>query len=113
MHICWRSDERQAQVFLTNQSATVYKLLSKLALQQSPPKDINEISMEEIMAFTKDEFDPKRSIVRKRYKYWSEQQRKLGETIKELTARIHQDAATCDFVSIKDPHGTRLLFSKQ
>ena len=59
-------DERQAQVFLTNQSATVYKLLSNLASQQSPPKDINEISIEETVTFMKDQFDPKRFIVRER-----------------------------------------------
>ena len=29
--------------------------------------------------------------------------RKPGETIQELTARIRQDAATCDFPSIEDP----------
>ena len=30
-------------------------------------------------------------------------QRKPGETIQELAARIRQAAATCDFTSIKDP----------
>ena len=29
--------------------------------------------------------------------------RKPGETIPELASRIRQDAATCDFQSIKDP----------
>ena len=29
--------------------------------------------------------------------------RKPGETISELASRIRQDAATCDFQSIKDP----------
>ena len=29
--------------------------------------------------------------------------RKLGETIQELVARIRQDAVTCDFPSIQDP----------
>ena len=31
-------DRRKAQVFLTNQSATIYKLLENLAKQQLPPK---------------------------------------------------------------------------
>ena len=33
---------------------------------------------------------------------WSKN-RKPGETIQELVARIRQDAVTCDFTSIKDP----------
>ena len=32
-------------------------------------------------------------------------QRKLGETLLELAARIRQDAAKCDFDAIKDPQG--------
>ena len=31
-------ESKEAQVFLTNQSADVYKMLSNLAAQQSPPK---------------------------------------------------------------------------
>jgi len=50
----------------------------------------------------KDQYDPKRFIVRERYKFWSDMGRKPGETIQELAARIRQDAATCDFSSIKD-----------
>ena len=53
-------DEREAQVFLTNQSTTVFELLSNLASQQCPRKDINEISIQEIVAFMKDQFNPKR-----------------------------------------------------
>ena len=51
----------------------------------------------------KNQFDPARYIVRERFKFWSEMQRKPGETIHELAARIRQDAVTCDFPSIKDP----------
>jgi transposase InsO family protein len=95
-------EERKAQVFLTNQSTTTYKLLSNLAGQQTPPKDINELMIDDIMGFMKDQFDPKRFIVRERFKFWSDMQRKPGETVQELAARIRQDAATCDFASIKD-----------
>ena len=35
-------------------------------------------------------------------------QRKPGETLQELVARIRQDAATCDFPSIKDPQDEAL-----
>ena len=34
-------EQRQAQVFLTSQTAAVYKQLANLATQQTPPKDIN------------------------------------------------------------------------
>ena len=35
--------------------------------------------------------------------FWSDMQRKPGETLQELVARIRQDTATCDFPSITDP----------
>ena len=35
-------ENRQAQVFLTNQSSAIYKQLSNLAAQETPPKDINK-----------------------------------------------------------------------
>ena len=46
--------------------------------------------------------------MREQCKFWSDQQRKPGETIQELAARIRQDAATCDFASIKDPQDEAL-----
>ena len=39
------SNDRKAQIFLTNQSSTTYKLLSNLASQETPPKSINELTM--------------------------------------------------------------------
>ena len=70
--------QRHAQVFLTNQSAAVYKQLSNLAAQQSPKKDINELTMDEIVNFMKEQFDPKLFIVRERFKFWSDMQRRPG-----------------------------------
>ena len=101
-------DKKKAQVFLTNQSSTVYKLLANLAAQQTPPKDINALSLDDIVVFMKDQYDPKRFIVRERFKFWSDMQRKPGENIHELAARIRQDAATCDFSSIEDPQDEAL-----
>uniref|UniRef100_A0A0L8GAJ4 Uncharacterized protein n=1 Tax=Octopus bimaculoides TaxID=37653 RepID=A0A0L8GAJ4_OCTBM len=92
-----------AQVFLTNQTATVYKQLTNLATQQNPPKDINNLIMDEIVDFMKEQFDPKLFIVRERFKFWSDMQRKPGETLQELAARIRQDTATCDFPAITNP----------
>ena len=96
-------DNKQAQIFLTNQSNSVYKMLSNLAAQQQPVKSIHELTMNDIQTFMAEQFDPKRFVVRERFKFWSEMKRKPGETITELASRIRQDAATCDFQSIKDP----------
>ena len=74
-------EQRQAQVFLTNQTAAVYKQLANLATQQTPPKDINKSAMSEIVNFMKEKFDPKLFIVRERFKFWSDMQRKPGETL--------------------------------
>ena len=94
---------KQAQIFLTNQSNSVYKMLSNLAAQQQPVKSIHELTMNDIQTFMAEQFDPKRFVVRERFKFWSDMKRKPGETIPELASRIRQDAATCDFQSIKDP----------
>ena len=96
-------EQHQAQVFLTNQTTAVYKQLVNLAAQQTPSKDIIKLTMLEIVDFMKEQFDQKLFIVRERFKFWSDMQRKPGETLQELAARILQDAATCDFPSIKDP----------
>ena len=96
-------DNKQAQIFLTNQSNSVYKMLSNLAAQQQPVKSIHELTMNDIQTFMAEQFDPKRFVVRERFKFWSDMKRKPGETIPELASRIRQDAATYDFQSIKDP----------
>ena len=96
-------DNKQAQIFLNNQSNSVYKMLSNLAAQQQPVKSIHELTMNDIQTFMAEQFDPKRFVVRERFKFWSDMKRKPGETIPELASRIRQDAATCDFQSIKDP----------
>lgn len=95
--------ERLPQVFLTNQTTATYKLLSTLATQLATPKNVNDLTMEEIVNFMEEQYDPKTFIVRERFKFWSDMQRKPGETVQELAARIRQDAATCDFSAIKDP----------
>ena len=38
--------------------------------------------------------------------------RKPGKTIPELASRIRQDAATCDFQSIKDPLNWQAEYDK-
>ena len=96
-------DDKKAQVFLTNQSLVTFKTLSNLASQLTPPKDVNELTFDEIATFMKNQFDPTRYVIRERFKFWSNMLRKPGETVQELAARIRQDAVTCNFASIKDP----------
>ena len=96
-------DDKKAQVFLTNQSLVTFITLSNLASQLTPPKDVNELTFDEIATFMKNQFVPTRYVIRERFKFWSNMLRKPGETVQELAARIRQDAVTCDFASIKDP----------
>ena len=96
-------DDRRAEIFLTNQSSVVYKLIMNLAQQQTPPRDINSLSMAEMAAHMAEHFNPKRFVVRERFKFWTNTERRPGETVHELAARIRQEAATCDFASINDP----------
>ena len=95
-------NEKRAQVFLTKQTRVTYKLLSNLASQQSPPTSVNDMDLDQIEAFMREQFDPTRYVVRERFKFWSEMRRKPGKTIQELAARIRHDAVTCDFPRIKD-----------
>ena len=97
------ADGKQAKIFLTNQSDDTYKILSNLAEQEAPPRDINELSMEDIKKYMTSVFDPTRILVRERYLYWLAMKQRPGETIQELAASTQQDASTCDFNSIKDP----------
>ena len=94
---------KKAQVFLTNQASTIYKMLSNLVGQESPVRTVNDLAMPEMVNYVKVQFDSKRFIVRERFKFWREMKRKPGKSIQELASRIRQDAATCDFPSINDP----------
>ena len=94
---------RRAQIFLTNQSPVVYKLLTNLAKQQTPSKEVNDLSFDEITEFMREQYDPKLFVVRERFQFWRNMQRKPGESIQELAARIRHEAGSCDFSSITDP----------
>ena len=96
-------ETKRASVLLTNQSPTIYKMLSTLAAQQTPPVDINDLPLDAMEAFMQEQFHPTRFVVRERFKFWSKMQRKPGESVHELASRIRQDAMTCDFDSITKP----------
>eukprot|EP00731_Ephydatia_muelleri_P007451 Em0003g1699a len=72
-----------------------------LASQQSPAKDVNALTLDEIFEYMKGQFDPTRYVVRERFKYWFSMSRNPGESIQELAARIRHDAVTCNFPAIK------------
>ncbi|XP_033112551.1 uncharacterized protein LOC117113351 [Anneissia japonica] len=95
--------DKEAQVFLTNQSKDIYKVISNQAAKENPPIETSTLTLTKIEEFMKVQFDPKRFIVRERFKFWSNMKRKPGEHVNELAARIRQKAATCDFMKIKDP----------
>ena len=65
-------EHRVPQVFLTNQNVAVYRQLATTAAQLTPPKDINNLTMDEVVKFMREQFDPKRFIVRERFKFWSD-----------------------------------------
>ena len=62
-------EEKKAYVFLINQSPVSYKLLTNLASQQTPPKEVNELGITEIAEYMMEQFHPKRFIVRIRCKF--------------------------------------------
>ena len=95
-------NEKSAMIFLTNQTSTTYKMLPNLAAQETPLKDINNLTTEQITNYMKKQFDPKRFLVRERFRFWNEMKKRPGGSIQELATRIRQAAATCDFSSITD-----------
>ena len=81
-------EEKISQVFLTSQDPSIYKLLNTLANQENPARELNTLTMEEIVIYMEDQFHPKRFVVRERWTFWSEMSRKPGENV---------------FTSIKNP----------
>ena len=63
-------DKKMAQVFLTNQTATTYKLLGTLVGQPAMPKRLNELTMDEIQGFLQEQYDPRWFVVQERYNFW-------------------------------------------
>ena len=83
----WTDYLARFQIFLTNQSNSVYKMLGNLAAQQQPVKSIHELTMNDIQTFMAEQFDPKQFVVRECFKFWSDMKRKPGETIPELASK--------------------------
>ena len=97
------AEDRLVHVFLTNQTTATFNLLRTLASQLTPPVDIHDLTMDDVVTFMQDQFDPKHFVVRERFRFWSDMNRKPGESVQELASRIRQDAVRCDFASIHDP----------
>jgi len=102
------AEDKTPQLFLTNQSTAVYKQLSDWAEQQTPKKEINKLTIDEVNNYIMTQYNPRTFIIRERYRFWHDMKRKPGETISELAARIRHDATTCDFSSITDPQDEAL-----
>ena len=96
-------EEKISHVFLTNQMPVTFKLLTNLASQQTPPKNVNNLSLDEISMFVLEQFHPKRFIVRVSSRaIWIENQVKPSR-------RWYHDAVTWYFPSIKDLFDVSLL----
>ena len=80
-------DNKLAQIFLTNQSNSVYKMLSNLAAQQQPVKSIHELTMNDILTFMAEQFDPKQFVFRECFNFLSDMKRKPGESIPDEALR--------------------------
>ena len=80
-------------MLLTNQTKVTYKLhlLSNLAAQQSPAKGINVMSKDDIQKFMGERFDPRRFVVRERYKIWSD----LKQNLENTSGACQQNMAGC------------------
>lgn len=74
--------------------------------QQHPDK----LTYVKIDAYMKKQFDPTCYIIRERHSFWTDIQRKPGETPRELAARIRQKVSKCDFQSITNPLEEVLCF---
>ena len=95
--------ERQPKVLMTNQSKGTFKLINTLIPQMTTPKEIENLTLEEIVAFMDEQYDFKKFTVQEHFTFGSQMQCKPGETVPVLAARIRQDAAKCDSDTIKDP----------
>ena len=56
-----------AIVLLTNQSKATFKLISTVAAQMATPKEIENLRMEEIVAFVDEQYDSRKFIVQERF----------------------------------------------
>ena len=51
-------DEKQAQLFLSSQSRSTYKILSNLAFQRKTPCQVQELGLDDIETYMKEQYDP-------------------------------------------------------
>lgn len=55
-----------------------YKLLSNLASQQSPGKDVNALTLDKIVEYLKGQIDPTHYVIHEWFKFWSSMSHKPG-----------------------------------
>ncbi|KAL5488702.1 hypothetical protein EMCRGX_G017683 [Ephydatia muelleri] len=95
--------ELRVLVFLTHQSRVNYKLLSNLASQQSPAKDVNALTLDEIV----DANRPSRDIS---LKY--ERQREIGASHNRLTTETFLQSVERVTTSFSPPHYARSVLPR-
>ena len=94
-------DVRVAKVFLTNQTATIYKLLSTLAAQETPPRTVNNLTMNEIQQYMMNEFHPKRFVVRERFRYWNDMKKNLVKPFKNWLPALDKPRLRATLLTLK------------
>ena len=57
------SEVKAAQVFLVNQTPDIYKTLETFSFQMSPPRKVNELVFEQIVAHMESTFNPMTFLV--------------------------------------------------
>ena len=61
--------ELEPKVLLTVQSKATFKLISNLAAQMATPKEIENLKIEEIVAFMDEQYDSRKFIVQERIRF--------------------------------------------
>ena len=62
--------DHQPKVFLTNQNKAAIKLVSTLAAQMATPKEVENLTLEEIVAFMDEQYDSKKFIAKESFRFW-------------------------------------------
>eukprot|EP00731_Ephydatia_muelleri_P019376 Em0012g201a len=104
--------ELRVLVFLTHQSRVNYKLLSNLASQQSPAKDVNALTLDEIVEYVST--GPNSSANRPSgdisLKY--ERQREIGASHNRLTTETFLQSVERVTTSFSPPHYARSVLPR-
>ena len=91
-----------AHVLLNKQAGAVFKPFDTLAEQQDPPKHINALTIEDISQFVHNLYFSVQFLVWEQFKFSLVMHHIQGETVQELTERIHYNSTARNFASINN-----------